>query len=201
MKENIKIGLLAAIAITLVIQTWVQIDSKPLRRGGINSTASNNSGTYDPNNPNVVRPDISNVPPSSVTPELAQKIEENNAFMGNRNSTTPPSSKVTAVNFETALYDFGSIDQNTENNYTFKFTNTGSEPLVIENARGSCGCTVPTYPEEPIPPGGTGEIEVVYKPGMQKGTQRKTVTVMANTQPRETILSITADVQELAAAN
>ena len=79
----------------------------------------------------------------------------------------------------------------------FKFTNTGTEPLLITNARGSCGCTVPQYPTEPIAPGATSEIKVVYKPGKQKGNQTKYVTVTANTEPAQSRLQITANVEEV----
>jgi hypothetical protein len=94
-------------------------------------------------------------------------------------------------------HDFGKIDQQTENEHIFKFTNTGTEPLIISAAKGSCGCTVPQYPKEPIPPGEEGEIKVVYKPGKQKNKQTKRVTVTANTEPEQTVLKITAEVQEL----
>ena len=79
----------------------------------------------------------------------------------------------------------------------FEFTNTGNEPLIIQDAKGSCGCTVPKYPKEPIAPGATGEIEVEYKPGTQKGNQTKAVTLTANTQPEQTVLQITAMVEEV----
>ncbi|MBD3661235.1 MAG: DUF1573 domain-containing protein, partial [Arenibacter algicola] len=91
--------------------------------------------------------------------------------------------------------DFGTIEQNTTNPKTFTFTNTGDEPLIISDAKGSCGCTVPSYPKAPIPPGGTGEIEVVYRPGQQKNQQTKTVTVTANTEPAQTVLRIKANVK------
>jgi len=94
-------------------------------------------------------------------------------------------------------HDFGNIIQNsTTNQHTFTFTNTGTNPLIISNAKGSCGCTVPKWPKEPIPPGGTGTIEVEYNPGSQKGSQKKTVTVTANTEPADTRLSISAVVEE-----
>ncbi|MBL7983678.1 MAG: DUF1573 domain-containing protein, partial [Flavobacteriales bacterium] len=83
----------------------------------------------------------------------------------------------TSIAFPVMQHSFGKIKQNSENEYTFKFTNTGKEPLVISDAKGSCGCTVPEYPKEPIAPGGTGDIKVVYKPGAQQGNQSKTVTV------------------------
>ncbi|MBL4577586.1 MAG: DUF1573 domain-containing protein [Flavobacteriales bacterium] len=100
--------------------------------------------------------------------------------------------------FTEDLHDFGTIKQNSiGNQHTFTFTNTGTNPLIISNAKGSCGCTVPKWPKEPIPPGGTGTIEVEYKPGSQKGNQKKTVTVTANTDPPDTRLSISAVVEEV----
>lgn len=92
-------------------------------------------------------------------------------------------------------HDFGNIKQNTDNHHVFEFTNTGSEPLIIESATGSCGCTVPDYPKEPIAPGAKGQIKVEYKPGMQKDAQQKQVTVVANTEPKQTILRIKAFVE------
>lgn len=101
----------------------------------------------------------------------------------------------TSIKFEQNGHDFGSIMQNTKNEYSFTFRNTGVEPLIISNARGSCGCTVPNYPKDPIAPGATGTIDVVYSPGMQQGNQTKTVTITANTEPAQTILNITANVK------
>jgi hypothetical protein len=113
---------------------------------------------------------------------------------------TPPAATAatnaakTTVSFAKSEHDFGKVMSTSENTYKFAFTNTGTEPLIIENAQGSCGCTVPEYPKAPIPPGGTGEIKVVYKPNGQSGAQQKTVTVTANTQPPQTVLQIKADV-------
>ncbi|MFN6115158.1 MAG: DUF1573 domain-containing protein [Flavobacteriales bacterium] len=100
----------------------------------------------------------------------------------------------TTVQFDAMEHDFGDIYQGSENPYVFRFTNTGSAPLVIENAKGSCGCTVPFYAKEPIMPGETSEIHVVYKPGKQQGPQTKSVTLMANTEMGMTILRIKANV-------
>ena len=91
-------------------------------------------------------------------------------------------------------HNFGDIEQNTTNPKTFTFTNTGSEPLIISDAKGSCGCTVPEYPKQPIQPGESGEIKVVYSPGTQVNAQTKTVTITANTEPSTTVLRITANV-------
>lgn len=114
------------------------------------------------------------------------------------NNTEPAMMSVdlpkTSIKFENMEHDFGKVKQDTENKYVFSFTNTGSEPLVISNAVGSCGCTVPTYPKEPIEPGKVGQIEVVYSPGKQVGNQVKTVSITANTEPTVTQINIRAEV-------
>ena len=104
-----------------------------------------------------------------------------------------PNSAEIAFDIETINY--GQIEKNADGAREFTFTNTGSEPLIIEDAKGSCGCTVPKFPKEPIKPGATGEIEVVYSPGKQQGSQNKTVTITANTEPVSTTLNILADVE------
>ncbi len=67
-----------------------------------------------------------------------------------------------AMEFESETIDYGTIEQNSDPYREFTFTNTGTEPLIISNARGSCGCTVPTYPTDPIMPGETANIKVRY---------------------------------------
>lgn len=105
-----------------------------------------------------------------------------------------PKGPTTTIKFKKTTHDFGRVKQNSENLYWFEFSNAGKEPLLISNAQASCGCTVPEYPKEPIPPGGKGKIKVVYSPGSQEGLQTKNVTVTANTDPPQTILTITAQV-------
>jgi hypothetical protein len=103
---------------------------------------------------------------------------------------------LTSVSFATPMHDFGDVMQNSVHHYSFAFTNTGLQPLVITTAIGSCGCTAPEYPKEPIPPGGRGEISVVYRPGTQEGYQLKTISVKCNTDPSPVVLRIAADVQK-----
>lgn len=105
-----------------------------------------------------------------------------------------PQMPATKMEFAQMEKDFGTVKQDTENKHVFKFKNTGTEPLLITNAQGSCGCTVPEYPKEPIAPGATGEIKVVYSPGKQSGMQTKNVTITANTEPSTTMLTIKANV-------
>ena len=106
----------------------------------------------------------------------------------------------TNIKFSKDMHEFGNVEVNSENKYSFNFTNSGNEPLKISNAKGSCGCTVPNWPKEPILPGKSGKIDVVFRPskGQAGSKQTKTVTVSANTSPENTILKITAFVNKAA---
>ena len=101
---------------------------------------------------------------------------------------------LTEIKFEEYKHDFGVMDEGDAVTHYFKFTNTGSEPLILENCKGSCGCTVPQCPKVPIAPGATGEIEVKFNSKGKKNQQTKKVTVTANTDPAQTILTIMANV-------
>ena len=103
--------------------------------------------------------------------------------------------KVAKIEFKTELIDYGTIEKGADGVRVFEFTNTGNAPLIISNVKSTCGCTVPKFPKEPIKPGATGEIEVVYSPGKQQGAQTKTVTITANTDPIITTLNISANVE------
>jgi hypothetical protein len=84
-----------------------------------------------------------------------------------------------SAKFETIEIDYGTIDQGADGVRKFMFTNTGTDPLVIKNARGSCGCTVPTWPKEPVMPGETASIDVKYDTN-RVGKFTKTVTLTTN---------------------
>ena len=81
--------------------------------------------------------------------------------------------------FENETIDYGTIAHNAEPNRQFVFTNNGNKPLIITNTQGSCGCTVPTTPKEPIAPGAKGIIGVRYATD-RVGPFTKTVTVTSN---------------------
>ena len=98
------------------------------------------------------------------------------------------------------VHDYGKIEKNADGSCYFSIVNTGTEPLVISNAKGSCGCTVPQWPKEPIAPGATGEILVRFdskgKGRVGGGAQTKTVTITANTTPPDTRLTIKGKVNK-----
>ena len=96
--------------------------------------------------------------------------------------------------FEETVIEFGEISQGEKVKRMFKFTNIGNSNLIISDAKGSCGCTVPLWPRNPIAPGETGEIEVVFDSNGKSGRQNKTVTLVANTVPNTMVLAIKGDV-------
>ena len=115
-------------------------------------------------------------------------------------ATTPaapavPAGPATTVNFAETEFDFGTVEMGEKVEHIYKFTNTGKEPLTISNAKGSCGCTVPQWPKEPIAPGEDGEILVIFDTKNKPNKQTKTVTITANTEPAQSFLKITGFVE------
>lgn len=91
----------------------------------------------------------------------------------------PASTSGAIMTLESDIVDYGTIDQGSEPLRVATFTNTGTEPLIISGAKGSCGCTVPNWPKEPIMPGETSQIEIRYDT-KRVGAINKTVTVSSN---------------------
>lgn len=100
-----------------------------------------------------------------------------------------------AFKWENTLHNFGTINQGEIVNYTFKFTNSGTEDLLIKSTSASCGCTVPQHTKEAVPPGGSGEIVVRFDSKGKNGQQNPVITVVANTSPAQTRLSLRGFVQ------
>ena len=87
--------------------------------------------------------------------------------------------KVAKIEFKTDVIDYGTIEKGANGLRIFEFTNTGDAPLIITKVKSSCGCTVPSWPEEPIMPGENGKIEVKYDTKRVMPI-RKTITVTSN---------------------
>ena len=96
---------------------------------------------------------------------------------------TPDESQAPDITFKTLEVNFGTIKQGDSFDYDFEFTNTGTSDLVITGARGSCGCTVPEWPHEPIKAGGKGVIHVKFNSAGKSNNQTKTVTLQTNVSP------------------
>lgn len=99
------------------------------------------------------------------------------------------------MTFETLEMDYGTIVKGADPYRVFTFTNTGNEPLLITNARGSCGCTVPTWPKQAIPPGESGEIKVRYDTN-RPGPFQKRVTLTTNVSDQPVALTIKGKVED-----
>ena len=98
------------------------------------------------------------------------------------------------IKFKATSHDFKKITEGTQATYSLEFTNTGKGPLIISSAQGSCGCTVPEYPNEPVAPGEEGVIKVSFNSAGKPNQQSKTVTLTTNSVPSTKVLTITANV-------
>jgi hypothetical protein len=131
--------------------------------------------------------------PASATPAGAPSGEP---------SVAVPTGPITTIEFPETTYDYGTVEDGKKVVHIYKFKNTGKNPLIISDAKGSCGCTVPEWPKEPIAPGKSGEIRVEFD-SKNKGTaegsaQSKRVTLTANTDPVQTYLTIKGIVKSAA---
>lgn len=108
---------------------------------------------------------------------------------GNQPATTAPDPNAPVMSFQTNEHDFGTIEQDDNGTFLFLFTNTGKEPLVIKEAHGSCGCTVPKWPHTPVNPGQQDTIKVTYDTH-RVGVFTKTVTITSNAKESPKVISI-----------
>lgn len=103
--------------------------------------------------------------------------------------------KVAEITFESLEYDYGNIYKGDNGECTFKFKNTGKAPLTITNCRASCGCTVPSWPKDPIAPGKTAVIKVKYDTN-RIGTINKSITVSSDAVNNSVVLHIKGHISE-----
>ena len=113
--------------------------------------------------------------------------------MATAQAANSPQQDGPAISFESETIDYGVVEQNSERIRVFKFTNTGNAPLIISNAKGSCGCTVPSWPKEAIAPGTSGEIKVNYDTN-RMGKFRKNITLTTNAGTEQVMLTIAGEV-------
>jgi len=110
-----------------------------------------------------------------------------------------PTGPTTTLTFDETEFQFGKVDEGEVVSHTFSFKNTGSEPLIISNAKGSCGCTVPQWPREPIAVGEAGSITVEFNSKGKKGPRNQKVTITANTNPPQSFIALVGEVIPAAA--
>ena len=103
-----------------------------------------------------------------------------------------PEGPLPVVQFERVEHDFGTIREGEKVAYVYKFVNNGQAPLIIQSAQPSCGCTAPDWTRTPIPVGGSGFVKAEFDSNGKPGIQNKTITVTANTWPKQTTLRFKA---------
>lgn len=118
----------------------------------------------------------------------------NNPHTANGIDTVSAANKPT-MDFKDTVHEFGTIHQGESVTHEFTFTNNGKTPLVISNASGSCGCTVPVYPKDPVAPGKSEVIKVTFNSTGKGGHQEKSVTITTNTVRGFNMLYIKGEVE------
>lgn len=103
-----------------------------------------------------------------------------------------PEGPLPKMEFQTTDHDFGTIKEGDIVEYTYALKNTGEAPLIIQGAQPSCGCTVPDFTKEPIPVGGTGYVRAKFDTNGKTDHVTKSITVTANTYPKQTLLRFKA---------
>ena len=127
--------------------------------------------------------------------EHSKKVKDDSLDPGIVNNpvtanNTDTSKKFPIFKFSEESFDFGTIKEGQKVHHTFKFRNVGNANLIISNAHGSCGCTIPTFSSAPVAPNEEGVIEVTFNSEGKSGENRKTVTIISNTIPNSHVLEI-----------
>lgn len=107
----------------------------------------------------------------------------------------PPPGTTTVMEFNETTFDFGTVEEGEIVRHIFTFTNSGDVPLYLSDAKGSCGCTVPKWPREAIAPGETASITVEFNSKNKRGKRSQRVTLTANTEPAQTMVYLTGEIQ------
>ncbi len=126
---------------------------------------------------------------SAMKPKIASKTPTKQVPSPTKK---PVYTKSPKIRFDKMSLDLGTIKEDAVIEKTFEFVNVGEQDLVIINAKGSCGCTIPTAPTIPIAPGGKGKILVKYTAKNKVGPQKPTITVTTNGIP--SVIKLNMDV-------
>ena len=130
----------------------------------------------------IILESCSNTNDKKITTDLV-----NNPLTAKKNAEQVDMPK---IELSQEFFDFGKINQKESVSTEFIIKNTGDAPLLIRSAKGSCGCTVPEWPKEPVAVGEEAVIKVTFNSGNKKGKQNKTVTLVTNAIPSTKVLTI-----------
>lgn len=170
MKTGIKYLIIAAVAASLSACTSSATEKKLAElESRLNDLEAKNG-----NNPNPA--------PTAATPNAATPVVEDKK----------PEGPLPVMEFDNLEHDFGTVSEGEKAIHIYKVKNTGSAPLIIQNAQPSCGCTVPDWTKTPIPVGGSGFVKAEFDTKGKQGVNNKVVTVTANTWPKTVQLKFKA---------
>lgn len=133
----------------------------------------------------------------SVEEIMADSKITNSAIVRNPVTADEPEDTVNVAKMEFAevSFDFGEVAEGEVVAHVYRFKNVGKVPLLISGARSTCGCTVPEWPRDPIPPGEEGEITVRFNTAGKNNQQSKPISIFANTYPSTTKVFLTGIVR------
>ncbi len=137
-----------------------------------------------------IDPNSSDMPRHTSVDQPVDRVAEDQPSTGDALANQ----KFPVMTFAKKEHHFGDITEGDKPETTFTFTNTGATDLIISSASGSCGCTVPDYPKQPIKPGKSAKLKVSFDSTGKPGMQQKTVTISSNTQQGTEVLTIKANV-------
>ena len=181
--DQIQIGMLGVIIVLLLIQL-----SGVFSGDGDLATSAKQDLMAGGDATTTIGAPAATTPVSPTTPAAAPPTAPPTA------PAVDPNQPKTQMTFSEQEFNFGTVNEGEKVKHTFKFKNTGNEPLIISNAQGSCGCTVPKWPREPIAPGASNEIVVEFNSEKKTGKRNQQVTITANTEPAQTIIKLVGDV-------
>lgn len=187
MLDKVKLGLLGLVLVISAVSVY-QISSL---KGEIETLR--NDLTTNISSLKTMQTNSQNTANNSNNNTISTPVDNTTVLPTNE---TKPKGLSTSIAFAEEMHNFGTVEVESENLYSFEFTNTGLEPLEISNAKGSCGCTVPNWPKDPIMPGKSATIDVKFTPNKGQAGQEveKVVTITANTTPENTMVRIKANV-------
>ncbi len=135
-------------------------------------------------------------PPNPKAPTLSkQELQQQREMeQQQKDEAVGDSTTWTSIQWTDSVQQFGKITEGEKVMVNFHFKNTGTKPLIIASVQASCGCTVPSKPEEPIAPGGEGVIKAEFNSEGRPGAANKTITVRCNTAQKEYILKFEGEV-------
>jgi len=194
MNNGIKIGILGTIAVLvayLFFRLFSQTGDEVLP-----SSSGNNPAATTTKLPNQVRAPngVWYKPDANGQPDMSKPVNTAGGALNEVPGASSANRTRTTIAFDKTEHNFGVLNQGDKKDCIFRFTNTGSEPLIIEDCHASCGCTVPQWPKVPIAPGKSDEIRVAYNSAGKQGAQSKDITITANTTPVTIKLNIKANV-------